>query len=156
VFVTAGYGIGSMLVEIATDNSPTEIYLNKVMKNHHGGVIRVGDYVYGHSDGTGWVCMSFHSGEQKWRERAALGKGAIGYADGMLYCLGEENGEVVLIEASPDGWKERGRFTLAPQSKIRSAQGMVWTHPVIVGGKLYLRDQDLLFCFDMKSPPTAR
>jgi outer membrane protein assembly factor BamB len=152
VFVTAGYGAGCMLIDVAADNTATKIYENKVMKNHHGGIVRVGEHVYGHSDGTGWVCMDFKTGEQKWRERSKLSKGAVAYADGMLYCLGEDDGTIVLIEASPDGWKEHGRFTLSPQSEIRSDRGKVWTHPVIVDGKLYLRDQDKLSCFDVKAP----
>jgi hypothetical protein len=57
----------------------------------------------------------------------------------------------MLIEASPAGWEERGKFKLSPQTKLRKPSGRVWTHPVVVGGKLYLRDQELLFCFDVKA-----
>lgn len=154
VFATAGYGAGCTLVEISPENEPTELYderARKRMKNHHGGVIRIGDYLYGHSDGSGWLCMDFATGEQQWRERSALGKGAIAYADGMLYCLGEDDGQLVLIDASPEGWQEHGRFTLDPQTTIRSDRGKIWTHPVIAGGKLYLRDQDLVYCYDVKA-----
>jgi outer membrane protein assembly factor BamB len=154
VFATAGYGAGCSLVEISAENEPTELYDEKArkrMKNHHGGVIRVGDYLYGHSDGSGWLCMDFATGEQKWRERDILGKGAIAYADGMFYCLSEDDGELALIDASPEGWQEHGRFTLDPQTKIRSDRGKIWTHPVIAGGKLYLRDQDLVYCYDVKA-----
>lgn len=153
VYTTSGYGAGCQLIEIGADNSVQPLYDDaetKVMKNHHGGVIKVGDHVYGHSDGVGWLCQDFRTGKQVWRERQALEKGAIGYADGMFYCLGEDTGDVVLIEASPDGWKEHGRFTLSPQTEQRSPKGKIWTHPVIVNGKLYLRDQELLFCFDVK------
>ncbi len=69
----------------------------------------------------------------------------------MLYLVSEDDGEVVLIEASPDGWKEHGRFTLEPQSENRQSQGKVWTHPVIADGKLYLRDQEFLHCYDVKA-----
>lgn len=154
VFVTAGYGAGCSLVEVGANNEPTEQYdeqARKLMKNHHGGVVRVGDYLYGHSDGTGWICMDFNSGERKWRERDILSKGAIAYADGMLYCLGEDDGQVALIDASPDGWQEHGRFTLEPQTTIRSDRGKIWTHPVIANGKLYLRDQDKVYCYDIKA-----
>jgi outer membrane protein assembly factor BamB len=68
----------------------------------------------------------------------------------MLYCIDENNGAVVLAEASPSGWKEHGRFKLDPQSKIRDSQGRFWTHPVISNGKLYFRDQDLIYCYDVK------
>ena len=153
VFATSGYGSGCALVEISAEDQPNELYddgAKKLMKNHHGGVIRLGGYLYGHSDNVGWVCMEFATGKLVWREKEALGKGAIAYADGMFYCLSEDDGELVLIDASPAGWQERGRFTLSPQTQIRSDRGKVWVHPVIVGGKLYLRDQDLLYCYDVK------
>jgi outer membrane protein assembly factor BamB len=95
--------------------------------------------------------MDFGTGRQVWREREALGKGAIAYADDMFYCLGEDDGQVVLIDASPEGWKERGRFTLDPQTDIRKDRGKIWVHPVIASGKLYLRDQNLVYCYDIEA-----
>lgn len=147
VYVTAGYGAGSKLVRIGADNKVTEVYENKVMKNHHGGVVLIGDHVYGHND-NGWVCQDFATGAEVWMNKS-VGKGAVSSADGMLYCLDEKTGAVVLAAASPTGWKESGRFTLDPQSKIRSPKGHIWTHPVISHGKLYLRDQELVYCFDI-------
>jgi outer membrane protein assembly factor BamB len=85
-----------------------------------------------------------------WAEKAKLGKGAIHYADGMLYCLDEKDGTVALIEATPKGWTERSRFKLSPQTTQRNPKGKVWTHPVVLDGKLYLRDQELLHCYDVK------
>jgi outer membrane protein assembly factor BamB len=149
VYVTSGYGVGCKQIKIGSKNEVETVYENKVMKNHHGGVILVGDNIYGHSDGYAWICQNFKTGEEVWNHRG-LGKGAIGYADGMLYCLDEASGTVVLSEASPAGWKEHGRFKLDPQTKIRSSRGKIWTHPVISNGKLYLRDQDLIFCFHVK------
>jgi outer membrane protein assembly factor BamB len=150
VYISSGYGVGCKLVKIEAGNKATTVYENKVMKNHHGGVILVGDHLYGYSDGSGWMCQDFKSGDEVWAERNKLGKGAIACADGMLYCLDEGSGTVVLIEASPKGWSEHGRFKLDPQTKIRSPQGRIWTHPVISNGKLYLRDQDLIYCYDVK------
>ncbi|HAV61676.1 MAG TPA: polyvinylalcohol dehydrogenase, partial [Verrucomicrobiales bacterium] len=115
----------------------------------HGGVIKVGDYLYGYSDGPGWVCQDWKTGEEVWANKD-LGKGAVHYADGMLYCVDEGRGTVVLAEASPKGWKEHGRFTLDPQTTKRSPQGRIWTHPVVINGKLYLRDQEILYCYDVK------
>ncbi|TWT99597.1 outer membrane biogenesis protein BamB [Botrimarina colliarenosi] len=149
VYVTSGYGAGCMLVEIDADNNATVVYDNKLMKNHHGGVLLLGDKLYGHSDGVGWLCQDFATGERVWRERSALGKGAIAYADGRFYCQSEDEGDLVLIEASPAGWAEHGRFTLEPQTEIRKDKGKIWVHPVIVDGRMYLRDQDLLFSFDV-------
>lgn len=149
VYVSAGYGAGCSSIKLDSENKPTLAYENKVMKNHHGGVIRVGDYLYGHSDGGGWVCQKLSTGEEVWNHKG-FGKGAVHYADGMLYCLAEDSGEVALVEASPKGWTEHGRFKLDPQTTRRSPQGRVWTHPVVVDGQLFLRDQELLFCFDVR------
>ncbi|MES2695209.1 MAG: PQQ-binding-like beta-propeller repeat protein [Verrucomicrobiota bacterium] len=148
VYVTAGYGAGSKLFRIEAGNKVTTVYENKVMKNHHGGVVLVGDHLYGHND-VAWICQDFKTGEQVWSDKGP-GKGAVATADGMLYCLDETNGNVVLVEASPKGWTERGRFKLDPQTKVRSPRGGIWTHPVISHGKLYLRDQDLISCYDIK------
>lgn len=150
VYVTSGYEVGCKLVKISAKNEPTDVYQNKVMVNHHGGVILVGDHIYGHSDRSGWTCQDFKTGEAVWTEKDALRKGAVAYADGMLYCLEENSGMVVLAEASPKGWKEHGRFKLDPQTQIRSPRGRIWTHPVVSNGRLYLRDQDLIYCFDVK------
>jgi outer membrane protein assembly factor BamB len=151
VYITSGYGGGSMLVKI-DGGEAEEVWKNKVMKNHHGGVVLVDGYLYGFSDGGGLVCQDFKTGEQKWNNRGeGSQKGAVHYADGMLYCMDEEEGSVFLVEASPDGFKEKGRFPMPGKTKLRDGtNGKVWTHPVVIGGKLYLRDQDLLFCFDVK------
>ena len=151
IFVTSGYGVGCSLVKIDQENKSHEVYFNKNMKNHHGGVLLLGDYVYGHSDGVGWMCLNFKTGEVEWNERGALGKGCVTCADGMLYCVDEGSGEVALVEASPKGWNEHSRFKLTPQTSRRSPRGRIWTHPVVSNGKLYLRDQDLLFCYDVKA-----
>ncbi len=109
------------------------------MKNQHGGVILLGDYLYGYSDNVGWLCAKFAQAKKCGPNAAPLGKGAVAWADGMLYCVSEDRGIVALVEATPDGWSEKGRFTLEPQSEIRSSRGKIWTHPTIANGKLFLR-----------------
>ncbi len=151
VYMTSGYGAGCKLVKI--DGGGAEVaWQNKVMKNHHGGVILVDGYLYGFSDGSGLVCQDLKSGEKKWNEKGeGKNKGAVHYADGMLYCLDEAQGSVFLAEASPKGFKEHGRFPLPKQTELRKGtSGKIWTHPVVIGGRLYLRDQDLVFCYDVK------
>jgi outer membrane protein assembly factor BamB len=150
IFATSGYGAGCMLVEVSANNEATKVYENKRMKNQHGGVINIGNYLYGFSDEVGWVCLDARTGDFAWRERDALGKGAIGYADDRFYCVDQSEGNVVLIDASPKGWTERGRFTLSPQSELRSDRGGIWVHPVVVDGKLFLRDQEYVYCYDVK------
>ncbi len=154
VYVSSGYGVGCALVKLSPGSNGLlqceQVYANKNMVNHHGGVVLSGDYLYGYSDGKGWVCQNLQTGGLVWQEKNKLGKGSLTYADGHLYCYSEDVGTAVLIEATPDGWKERGRLPIPRESNLRSASGKFWTHPVVVNGRLYLRDQDLLFCFDIK------
>jgi outer membrane protein assembly factor BamB len=154
VYATSGYGAGCNLIRLTAAGSgikEEEVYANKDMTNHHGGVVLVGDYLYGYSDSKGWECQDFKTGKVVWSERNKLGKGCLTYADGMLYLYAEKDGRVVLIEASPKGWNEQGRFTIPEQTKLKRKSGKIWTHPVVANGKLYLRDLDLIFCFDVKS-----
>ncbi len=148
VFVTSAYGVGCNLFKV-TASSPFEaeqVYANKNMANHHGGVILLDGHLYGYSDGKGWVCMDFKTGEIVWNDKS-LGKGSILYADGHFYLRSEAStrGTLVLIEATPDGYREHGRFDQPDRSGKNT-----WPHPVIADGKLFIRDQDLLLCYDVK------
>lgn len=149
VYVAAGYSVGCMMIKLDADNKPSLVYQNKVMKNHHGGVILVDGHLYGYSDGPGWVCQNFVTGEEVWANKS-LGKGSIHYADGMFYCLDEGSGQIALVERSTKEWIEKGRFKLDPQTTQRSPEGRIWTHPVVIQGRLFLRDQELLHCYDVK------
>jgi outer membrane protein assembly factor BamB len=150
VYVTAGYGVGCEAIRLGANNSVNPLYSNKVMKNHHGGVVCVEGYLYGHSDGAGWVCQELKTGKEIWSHKE-FGKGSVTFADGKLICLDERNGDVALVEATTQGWNELSRFKLAPLSSKRSRQGGIWPHPVVVNGRLYLRDQELIHCFDLKA-----
>jgi outer membrane protein assembly factor BamB len=152
VYVTSGYGVGCNAFRITgsgTSFRAEPIYANTAMVDHHGGVVLVGDYVYGHSDSRGWVCMKLATGEVAWAERReAPHKGSILYADGRLYLRAEDGaGTIALVEATPSGYKEISRFDQPDRSSKNS-----WPHPVIANGKLYLRDQDVLLCYDVKAP----
>jgi outer membrane protein assembly factor BamB len=149
VYIASGYGVGCKSVKLGAAGKAEEVYRNEVMVNHHGGVILVGDHLYGHSDKGGWKCQEFATGKEIWSSNK-LGKGAIHYADGMFYCLSEKDGTVALVEASPQGWQEKSRFTLDPQTKLRKPAGKIWTHPVVIGGRLYLRDQELIHCYNVR------
>jgi len=151
--VAVGNG-GSELVKVVKEGQSLKaesVYFNKNLSNHHGNVVRVGDHLYGHSQGRGWVCQNFMTGENVWEEKAKLPAGSVAYADGQLYCYSENDGTVALVEAGPKGWSESGRFKIPQQTTLRKPSGRIWTPPVIADGKLYLRDQELLFCFDLKS-----
>ena len=144
VFVTSGYGVGCNAFRVGKDGnkwSTEELYANKEIANHHGGVVLLDGHVYGSSSGT-FRCLQLENGELAYVGRSA-GKGATIYADGHLY-LRSETGPVALIEATPNGLREKSRFDQPNRSDKR-----VWAHPVIANGKLYLRDQDLLLCYDV-------
>ena len=151
VYIASGYSVGCKLVNIGPSNQVSDLWINKVMKNHHGGVILYGDHLYGYSDGNGWVCQEFKTGKEVWSEKRALGKGCLTIAEGMMYCVDEGRGDVALATASPHGWKQHGKFRLDPQSKIRSRRGKIWTHPVVANGKLYLRDQEHVYCYNISA-----
>jgi outer membrane protein assembly factor BamB len=148
VYVTAGYDVGARMFKLGGD-SPELVYESNKMVNHHGGVILVNGKLYGHSDKGGWTCQDFLTGEPVWQDKT-LGKGCCAYVAGHLICVSEKEGHVVLVEASEAGWKEKGRFTLSPQTEQRKPQGRIWVHPVIVDGRLFLRDQELIYCYDIK------
>ncbi|QOV92536.1 PQQ-like beta-propeller repeat protein [Humisphaera borealis] len=150
VFVTSGYGVGCDLFKVTADGATfkvEKVYSNKNMVNHHGGVILQDGKIYGYSDGKGWSCIDLLTGETVWKTKEELGKGAISYADGMFYLRdeGKSKGTIALIEASKEGYKEHGRF--APPKLSGKEQ---WPHLVIAGGKLYVRDQETLYCYDVK------
>lgn len=151
VYVTSGYNIGCNLFKVtkAGDKfTAEEVYKNKVVANHHGGVVLLGDHIYGHDDRRGWTCQNLKTGEAVWQTEDGLGKGACVFADGHLVLREEKKkgSRLALIEATPTGYKEKGQFEQPDQSGKEA-----WAHPVIANGKLYVRDQDVLLCYDVKA-----
>ncbi len=141
IFISSDYGTGAGLVEIKADGKASEVYFTKDMRNHHSSSILVGDHLYGFSGGI-LTAMRFDTGEVAWKDRS-VGKGSLVYADGNLYAF-SENGVVGLVETTPAGYRERGRFRIAQDSLP------TWTHPVVAGGRLYLRDQDTIYAYDVR------
>ncbi|OAI45629.1 hypothetical protein AYO44_12635 [Planctomycetaceae bacterium SCGC AG-212-F19] len=146
VFGASGYGTGGGLVKLTKLETglfqADEVYFTKKMTNHHGGMVLIDGYLYGNNGGQ-LACIELLTGKVMWDERAP-GKGSIAYADGMLYYR-NENGPIVLIEANPQKYVEKGRFNQPERSKPHA-----WAHPVIANGKLYIADQDLLLCYDVR------
>jgi outer membrane protein assembly factor BamB len=145
VFAASGYGTGGGLARLTTGEggvTATEVYFTRRMQNHHGGVVLVGDYLYGF-DGSNLTCLNFKTGEVAWADRS-VGKGSLTAAEGYLYAR-SERGTVALVEATPTGYVEKSRFEQPDRSDENT-----WAHPVVAGGRLYLRDQDLLFCYALK------
>jgi outer membrane protein assembly factor BamB len=147
VLAAAGYGVGCKAYNVAIAGAQVvakDAYAGVQFQIHHGGMVAVGDYVYGLHDQGSLKCIELKTGKEAWADRC-VGKGSIAYADGHLYCRGEGGG-VALVEAKPDAFKEKGRFT--PPT---TGGNKCWAHPSISGGKLYLREQDVLYCYDIKA-----
>lgn len=152
ILATVGFGQGCDLIKVTSSNGVfkvDKILSDKSLQNRDGGVVVVGNHLFGHSENRGWVCKEMNTGKELWAERSKLGRGSLCAAGDRLYCFSDE-GVVVLVEASTQGWHEKGRFKLPEASARRKPSGGVWTHPVIANGKLYLRDQELLFCYDLR------
>lgn len=147
--ISAGYNTGAGAVKLETTPAgmtATEIYFNAELKSKHGGMVLVGDYVYGFDDPGTLTCMEFKTGKTVWRDRSVGGNASVTYADGNLYCR-SQRGTVALVEATPAGYKELAKFEQQDRSSANS-----WPHPVISHGRLYLRDQDILLCYNVKQP----
>jgi outer membrane protein assembly factor BamB len=145
VFAASAYGIGGGLARIKKDGdkfAADEIYFVKEMQNHHGGMVLRDGYVYGEGSGR-LFCIEFKSGRVAW-QAAGAGKGSIICVGDRLY-FRNEGGPVILVEVNPVKYVEHGRFT--PPDKTDKPS---WAHLVVANGKLYIRDQDLLLCYDVK------
>jgi hypothetical protein len=152
VFASVGFQQGCDLIRVLGQGNEFRaemVYSNKAIENRDGGLILHEGHLYGHSENRGWCCVEMKTGKVKWEEKRKLGRGVVSFADGHLICCAEMGGAVALVAATPAGWTEKGRFKLPRESTQRRQSGGIWTHPVIAHGKLYLRDQELLFCFDL-------
>ncbi|HWY86990.1 MAG TPA: PQQ-binding-like beta-propeller repeat protein [Gemmataceae bacterium] len=152
---------GCHCFEIDKASKATDLYSKKnqkVMKNNHGGVVLIGDHVYGYSDNLGWICQQFKSGDLVWNEKDKIicsYTGALVAAEGLLYLLTDE-GEVGLVAADPKEFHELGSFNLPekstiPNTLVTSKKSKIWAHPVVANGRLYVRAHDLVFCYDIRA-----
>ncbi len=154
VFASTGYGTGSALLKLSAAGDgveASEVYFldPKVFQNHHGGFVLVGDHIYaGHGHNKGFpICLELATGKVVWGgdiRNEGTGSAAVVYADGNLV-FRYQNGVVILVEATPTGSKEKGSFT------IPNPNTLSWPHPVVVGGRMYLREQDALYVYDVKA-----
>jgi outer membrane protein assembly factor BamB len=156
VFYSSDYNTGCLLLKLNAEGgkvTATEVYFNSDMQNHYTTSIRVGDYLYGFSGNQPGilVAMEFKTGKVAWKDRSVT-KGNCIFAEDLLYCQGE-SGKVGLIDPSPAGYKEISRFEFHPgveNGPFWAPSGHMWTVPAIANGRLYLRDQDNLYAYDIK------
>lgn len=148
IFASASDDVGAVLLEIgAAEGKATvrEVWANRLMKNHFSSSVLYEGHIYGF-DNASLKCIVAATGEQKWVQRG-YGKGSLIAADGLLYVLGDQ-GQLLLAEATPEGFREKGR--------LQAMEGKTWTAPVLSHGRLFLRDQDEMLVLDVRTPaPTA-
>ena len=145
VFWANGYNKGGICLKLSRSGSSVrarQAWTTRDMNCHHGGYIIHEGHIYGNHGG-GWVCLELETGKKKWEERG-VGKGSVCWADGMLYLFGERGGRVGLATCSPDGMEMKGQFSVR-------GSGTSWAYPVVIGGRLYVRYDTNLYCFDVKA-----
>jgi outer membrane protein assembly factor BamB len=149
VFASSAYGAGGALVKLSKEEGggvqAEEVFFSNRLQNHHGGVILHEGALYGANGGNGGgyiTCLDFQTGQVLWSDRKAP-KGSVAFADGRIYYR-VEDGTLLLIEPNKNEYVERGRFEQPDRTNVPA-----WAHPVIANGKLYVRDQNVLFSYDI-------
>jgi outer membrane protein assembly factor BamB len=154
VYNTNSRRFGAALVQLhptAEGVSAEQVYFERDLPNTLGGQVLIGKYIYG-TNPKGPVAAEFATGKIQW-QNDGLGPGSVLYADGRLYFHGE-NGDVELVEATPEAYRQRGHFTPPAQPKHASGGGgtrdeHAWSYPVISNGRMYIRDRGSLWCYDV-------
>ncbi len=145
VFLTSGEGKGSMLIRLKKSGNAIateKVWETELMDNYHGGVVLYNGNLYGSgSDHKGWYCLDFLTGKQMWKIN---GSGSLTCADGMVY-LYDEKGNMKLVKASPEKFEKTGEFRVP-----EGGAGPYWAHPVVCGGRLYLRHADKIFVYGIQ------
>ncbi|MFW6107351.1 MAG: PQQ-binding-like beta-propeller repeat protein [bacterium] len=146
---------GSWMLRLVVDGqsvSPEQVWHSKALDNQHGGILLVEGHVYGscRKNRRGpWVCLEFDTGERMYAERG-IGRGSLTYADGMLYAWNHK-GAVALVRPTPRAFEIVSQFPIP-----KGGKGPTWAHPVVCGGRLYLRHGDRLWVYDVKAPASGR
>jgi outer membrane protein assembly factor BamB len=150
VYSSTGRGGGGLVkLSVQQDTIQVEqIYQNARLPKAIGGSVLVGDHLYGTTD-QALLCVDFATGDIKWTDRSAA-PGSILFADGRLYLHGEKSGEVALIEATPEAYREKGKMT--PPGQPERGKAMAWAYPVVANGRMYIRDFGVVWCYDVKAP----
>jgi outer membrane protein assembly factor BamB len=144
-------GGGLVKLKAGKDEVTAEpVYFDRNLPTSIGGSVLVGDYLYG-TNAKGLLCVEFTTGKVKWQNKC-VGAGSVCYADGRLYVHGEETGALALVEATPEAYREHGRFTPpdVPDHGGGWQKPKAWAYPVVANGRLYVRDFGRLWCYDIK------
>jgi len=143
IYVTSRW-VGGVKLRMSEDGrSVRQEWSDTVFDPHHGGAVLVDGYIYGASSKDKWMCLDWATGEVMY-EKKWIGKGSVIYADGMLYCYEEKKGTVGLVRATPKG------FEVVSSFEVSLGSGPHWSHPVICGGRLYIRHGEMLMAYDIR------
>jgi len=145
VFISSGYGKGCALLKIAAAGGKLEaqpVYQTNEFRDHHSGSVYWNEHIYGFDEHR-LTCLDFRDGTVRW-QKSGLGQGTLLAADGHLVVLGE-NGKLVVVEANPEKYREKASFKFSSQR--------CWSVPVIADGKLYVRDEEKIVCYDLRKNP---
>jgi len=146
---SAGTGGGAVKLKVKGDSvEPEQAYFESKFPAAIGGTVKLGDFLYG-TTGEALLCLEFATGQSKWEDRA-LGPASLCCAENRLYLHGE-NGDVALVEATAESYREKGRFTPPDQPKRANEMEKAWAYPVVANGRLYIRDHGMLWCYDVKA-----
>jgi outer membrane protein assembly factor BamB len=147
----AANGVGGGLVRLKADGTAEQVYFQRGLPNGVGGAVLIGDYLYGSEVGQKLVAVEFATGKVKWQSES-IGWSSVAYADGLLYLHGV-NGDVALVEATPEAYRIKGRFTPSAQpehKKVGPFPEGAFSYPVIANGRLYIRDLGTLWVYNIK------
>jgi hypothetical protein len=149
-------GRGGELIRVRREGdrfAVDEVYSNKNMANHHGNVVLLDGHLYGASEQRGWICQGFESGEGRLGRRARKTSERIRYLRrwSVLLFMERRTGSLTLVDASSKACNILARFVVPKKSERRKPAGGLWTPPVVANGRLFLRDQDLIFCYDVRA-----
>jgi outer membrane protein assembly factor BamB len=150
VYSTNSRRFGAALLRLAPAGdgvSAEQVYFERDLPNTLGGQVLLGETIYG-TNQEGPVAADFSTGKIRWRAEG-VGPGSVFYAEKRLYFHGEK-GDVALVEATPDAYREKGRFTPPGQPKRTDSKERAWSYPVVAGGRLYIRDLGVLWCYHVK------
>ncbi|MCG8649625.1 MAG: PQQ-like beta-propeller repeat protein [Pirellulales bacterium] len=157
LYHTSDYGAGNTLLQLSDDEGEIQVeslyhLSDKTMRNHHGGVVLFEGVIYGFSKANGgvWMAQDLASGETLWEEKIRGNRsGSLCFADGHLYCYNDKDASLFLVQPDRSGWSVKGKLTLPKQTELPRDRGAIWSHPVVAQQTLFVRDQDLIYAYDI-------
>jgi|688.fasta_scaffold12831_3 hypothetical protein len=157
VYHSSAYKAGNTLLSLTATNGKVDMkevyhFDRESMQNHHGGYVLDNGVIYGFTNELrgSWLAQDLKTGANLWTKKVGGARsGSIALADGMLYCYDDSDGTLYLVKPSKEGWEEAGKVKLPEQTSTDRGRGAIWAHPVIANQKLFIRDQELIYAYDI-------